>query len=141
MRELLKSQDLGAYFDYKYLVELHAFAHANEESHFEFLDVELVERWRPIARKFKDFARFMSVNSTPDLIGGREMIRLDHHVTALMKVGAEDRPSKSEEANQIASEVWDALNEFVGFLKVRRPETTNHSTQDTWYYATDRKRT
>lgn len=48
--------------------------------------------------------------------------------------GAEDKPAKSEIGNELASDVWDAFDRFIVFLKENYPETTSEREEKIWFY-------
>jgi len=134
-RDLLKEQDLGAYFDYRYMEELHGFNHAVETQGFEFLDLDLSVKWAPVAKELKEFARFMAQNSAPKTLGGREVIRLDPYATAFGMEGVGGISAKSDEGNAIADRAWASFDEFVADLKKTYPAVLDEPIECQWFYS------
>lgn len=133
-RDLLKEQDLGAYFSYDYMRELHAFNAEVRAERFEFLREDVCSKWKPVAKELKVFGEFMSNYSTPEIKAGREVIRLDPHYVDLGFVGAQQKPSKADEGNQVASSAWDCFDKFISEIKSRFPSITDDPVEPKWFY-------
>lgn len=133
-RDLLKHQDLGGYFDYSYLSELHAFNHANETKQFEFLEGNLGSRWEEISDLFKEFGLFMAQNTTPDRIAGRDMVRLNYEAPLPKEGETEPQRSDADKGNELASNVWVEFDQFVENLKSGYPQVLDYPIKPEMYY-------
>lgn len=115
LRELLREHDLGASIPYRYFEEIHGINHEVETKVISFHKEDLERNFAAFALKLKKFGEYVAVNSTPDLIGRKFIIKLSYETI-------DNQPSKSQVGNKMAYEAWKALDFFVTSALKKYPD-------------------